>query len=142
MGGPPISPASLTDITRKFLGSCRQMVRQCEAEDRRNFTTRLAMRTSDTVCAFKCCAKIDADPEASGRLSLATQLILYTSEQHPVRASCLSAVSHAKIQGEVSPECSFLINQDILVSLSDSSASIAGLSFLPLPKRNAAWNLC
>ena len=28
----------------------------------------------------------------------------------------------------------FLINQDILISLSDSSARIAGLSFFPLPK--------
>ena len=81
---------SVTEITRKFLGSCRQMVRHCEAEDRRNFTTRLAMSTSDTVGAFKCCARIDADPEASGRLSLATQLILYTSER-----SCLNSSSES-----------------------------------------------
>ena len=63
------------------------------------------MSTSDTVGAFRCCTKIDADPEASGRLSLATQLILYTSERsywtHPVRASCLCAVFHANVQGEV-----------------------------------------
>ena len=106
-------------------------MRHCEAGDRRNFTTRLAMSTSDTVGASSVAPKLTQIQkpwvDSPCKRTELIKLILR-------KLSVLLLFLTQKYRVQFLQNVFFLINQDILLSLSDSSASVAGFPFFPLPE--------